>query len=301
MFSVLIPVSKLHQVVAGAQRHDDLFHRRVAGTLAEPVDGALHLPRARLHGAERVGDREPEVVVAVHREHRLVDVGHPVEQHGDQGRELVGHRVAHRVGDVDGAGARLDRRFDAAAEEVVLGARAVLAGPLDIVGEAPRVGHAVDHRRVHVVRLHLQLDAHVERAGRDEGVDAPGPRPAPAPRPPGRCPAARRGRARTRCSPSPPWRPRGPPRSRRWNAMGKPASITSTAHLLEDLGDPELLLEVHRRARRLFAVAHRRIEYSDSLPCIGHGGHPFTPAGYDAHRASPGRLPIAHGAPFRGS
>jgi hypothetical protein len=52
-------------VAARADRHDDLFERGVAGALADAVDGALDLRRAGAHGGERVGDGEPEVVVAV--------------------------------------------------------------------------------------------------------------------------------------------------------------------------------------------------------------------------------------------
>ena len=209
------------------------------------------------------------------REHGLVDVGHPVEKHGDQRRELLRHRVADGVGDVDGAGAGLDRRFHAAAEEVVLGAGAVLAGPLHVVGELAGIAHAVDHRRVHVLRLHLQLDAHVERAGRDEGVDAPGlgrrerlGRTVDVP-PPGAGEAAHgalrhhlgdladRLEVAVRCD-------------------GEAGLYHVDPHLLEDFGDPEFLFQIHRRARRLLAIAHRRIEYSDSVPCLGHNGHPFT-------------------------
>jgi hypothetical protein len=76
------------------------------------------------------------------------------------------------VSDVDRGGAGRDRALDAPAQEVVLRARAVLARPLDVVAAAARPGDAVDHRLVHLLGRHLQLDAHVQRAGRDEGVDA---------------------------------------------------------------------------------------------------------------------------------
>ena len=50
------------------QRHHDLFERRVAGTLADAVDRALDLARAGLDRGQRVGDRQPEIVVAVRRQ-----------------------------------------------------------------------------------------------------------------------------------------------------------------------------------------------------------------------------------------
>ncbi len=86
--------------------------------------------------------------------------------------EFLGHGVADRVGDIDGARPGLDRALDRAAQEVVLGAGAVLARPFDIVAEIAGVGDAVDDRLMHLRGLHLELVFHVQRRGRDEGVDA---------------------------------------------------------------------------------------------------------------------------------
>ena len=66
-------------ILPDAQRHHDLFERRVAGALADAVDRALDLPHAALDGREAVGDRQPEVVVAVRAEDRLVGVRHARE------------------------------------------------------------------------------------------------------------------------------------------------------------------------------------------------------------------------------
>ena len=57
-------------LAAHLERHHDLLERGVAGALADAVDRALDLARPGLHGGERVRDREPEVVVAVHRDDR---------------------------------------------------------------------------------------------------------------------------------------------------------------------------------------------------------------------------------------
>ncbi len=59
-------------IASGVERHHDLFERRVAGPLADAVDGALDLAGAVLDAGERVGDGQPEVVVAVGGDH---DVG----------------------------------------------------------------------------------------------------------------------------------------------------------------------------------------------------------------------------------
>src|SRR5271167_163215 len=51
---------------------DDRDEVRVAASLAETVDGALHLRRARLYTGKRVGDRDFRIVVTVNSE-RTID------------------------------------------------------------------------------------------------------------------------------------------------------------------------------------------------------------------------------------
>ena len=159
-------------VVAHLHRHHDLFERGVAGALADTVDGALDLPRARLHAGERIGDRHAEVVVAVRREARFVGIGHARAQHLDQREIFLRHRVADGVGDVDGGGAGIDGGLHAAAEEILLGAGCVFRRPLDVVGVAARARDLRDHHLEDLVRLFLELVFHVHRRGGDEGVDA---------------------------------------------------------------------------------------------------------------------------------
>ena len=55
----------------------------------------------------------------------------------------------------------------------MLGARAVLARPLDIVGVIARTRHLRDHHLVDLLRLLLEFVFHVYRRGGQEGMDAP--------------------------------------------------------------------------------------------------------------------------------
>ena len=144
--------------------------------------------------------------------------------------KLLGHRIADGVGNVDRRGPGLDRRSRPCGR----GSRARCAVPssgdhstsgqwLRALGHAPRCTAWCT-----VLRFHLQLVLHVQRAGRDEGVDARllgvlqgcpgavdvllgGPRQ-----------AGHGGWLR------PAWRSRSPPRSRRARRSGKPASMMST-------------------------------------------------------------------------
>src|SRR5258708_6996805 len=50
--------------LANVQSHHDLFQRRIAGALANAVDGAFHLPRARLDRGQGVGHGQTQILVA---------------------------------------------------------------------------------------------------------------------------------------------------------------------------------------------------------------------------------------------
>jgi hypothetical protein len=253
-----------HHVVAHPHRHHRLFQRSVAGALADAVDGAFNLPRAGAHAGERVRHRHAEIVMAVHGKASLVGIRHPLAQHLDEREIFLRHRVADGVGDIDGGGAGLDRRLDAAAEEVVLAAGAVLARPLDIVGVPPRPRHRGDHRLVDLFRLHLQLPLHVHRRGGDEGMDARALR-----RLDGFAGAVDVVEAGA-----------GEAADHRFlGALGdlvdggevafrgdRKAGLDDVdAHLVEELGDFELLLVGHRRARALLAVAQGGVEDNDAV------------------------------------
>ena len=164
----------VEQVLAGLDRHDDLFQRGVAGTLAEAVDSAFHLARTGHHRGQGVGHGQTEVVMAVHGEHRLVGIGDALEQLADGVGVLVRNGVADRVRNVDGACPGVDGSLDDAAEEIDLRAAGVLAGKLHVGAQAARLLHRAHCLLHHLVRLHAQLVLHVDRAGGDKGVDAPG-------------------------------------------------------------------------------------------------------------------------------
>ena len=110
------------EVAARAQGHDDLFERAVAGPLAQPVDRALDLSGAGLDGGEAVGHGHPQVVVAVDADHGAVDVRHALAEGLDDAVHVAGRGVADGVGDVDRRRPGGNRRLDHLAEEIGLGA-----------------------------------------------------------------------------------------------------------------------------------------------------------------------------------
>ena len=214
--------------------------------------------------------------MAVDRDDRLVDVGYAVEQHRDERRELLGNGVTHRIGNVDGRGAGGDRGFDGAAEEIGLRAGTVLATPLHVVAEIARACNAVDDRLVHLLGLHLQLVFHVQRAGCNEGVDAF---------------ALGRFERFRRAFDILPVGPRQPAYDRGGDGLGnllhgleiavrrdgETGLDDIDAELVQHLGDAQLFLQVHGRARRLLAVAQSRVENDDSVVVLALA-HLFGPS-----------------------
>ena len=68
------------EILPDVEPHNHLFERRIPGALAKAVYRAFDLPRAVRDRSERVGGCHAEIVVAVDRDYRLVNVRNPVEQ-----------------------------------------------------------------------------------------------------------------------------------------------------------------------------------------------------------------------------
>ena len=84
------------------QRHRHLFERSIAGTLAQSDHRHRGVRGAGLDRGERVGGREPEIVMGMDFD---LEVG-GLAQRRDQrvGRKRIEH--AQRIGDAEAAGAR---------------------------------------------------------------------------------------------------------------------------------------------------------------------------------------------------
>ena len=159
-------------VGTGLDRHHDFLEGGVAGPLAQSVDAHLDLPRPRLHARQRVGHRQPEVVVAVGGGHVVArDLAPHVL---DQRPEVPRDPVADGVGDVERGGAGLHRRPQHRDHEVERRAGGVLRAELDVVGVLAGPRHTGPRLGQHLLLGHVEHVLHVARTGRDEHVD-PGP------------------------------------------------------------------------------------------------------------------------------
>ena len=259
-----MPVRVAVDVGPDLEQHRDLLQRAVAGPLAEAVDRALDLARAGDHPGVGVGDGQPQVVVAVDRGLDLAQVRDQLVEARPHRRVLLGRRVADRVGDVDHRRPGVDRDLQHLGGELEVGAGRVHRRELDVLA----VGTGHRHRRLRlpldVLAVGLQLVLDMDVGGRDEGVDA---RPRGVlDRPPGGVDVGLVGAGQAADD-----RPfdRAGDRLDRLEVTRRGDRETGLDHVDPEprqlLGDLHLLGGVQRDARRLLAVAQRRVEDVDAL------------------------------------
>ncbi len=238
---------------------------------AQPVDGALDLPRAGFDAGQRVGHREAQIVVAVNRHDDVGDPRHPREEGLEDRPEVRRRGDPDGVRDVDHVRAGGDGGGDDLDQVVDVGAHRVLGGELDgaigvLIRQAPRqldAGHG--HRQDLVLRL-AELPLDMDVAGCDEGVDSrplglldrfPSPLDVVGPDP---AETADRGSADL-----------GGDLLHRGEVAGGGDREPGLDHVDAEAGelvrDLQLLGARQRRARRLLTIPQRGIEDRDS---IGH-------------------------------
>ena len=156
-----------------SDRHDNLLEACIARTLADAVDGALHLPSSVRDSREAVGSAESQVILAVRGEHNLVGTRSIFAKHGDESSKLVRQAPSGGVGYVQRGGTRLDDRAEHAVEKLGVTSSSILGAELDIL--APKAfgeGDRLDSLGDHFVLRHAQLVFHVDLRGCDKGVNA---------------------------------------------------------------------------------------------------------------------------------
>src|SRR5215217_3263988 len=126
--------AELDAIVVSAcdERHYDLLQRGVPGPLPYPVYRYLDLPGPSLHPRQGIRYREPQIVVAVNREHLVAEVRHPLLELLQKGGEFHRCRVAHRVCYVYNIRPSLDGRRDYLGEVADVGPRRVHRRELDL-------------------------------------------------------------------------------------------------------------------------------------------------------------------------
>src|SRR6266536_2520099 len=158
-------------VVADVYAHHDLFHRGIAGAFADSVHRALHLARPCSNRGQRISHRQAKIVVAVAGDGQVLAL-YGLLDLADQPPVFLGHRIAHRVRNVQRGSAAVGGHLQHLAEEIRLRAGGVLGRKLNILAQRTRVGDIIAHIAQAVLAGHLQLVLQMNVAGSKEGVNA---------------------------------------------------------------------------------------------------------------------------------
>ena len=244
--------------------HHHFFQSAVAGPFTQAVDRAFHLAGAFFQCRQAIGDRQAQVIVAVHAQDDLVDAADVLFEMADGGGVLLGNGIANGVGDVDGGGPGGDRLFHDLGQEIELGAGRVFGRKLHVLQIALGPLDAGDGAAHDLFLGHAQLEFAMDGAGGQEHVDArplrllqglPGAIDVVVVAP---------GQAANR-------RPVHLPGNHLhrleipWRGDGKTGLDDVHAKFLEGVGDFQLFSQVHARAGRLLAVAQGRVENNQAV------------------------------------
>ena len=261
----------LEEVPPRLEGHHDLFEGGVAGPFPDAVDGALDLPRSRPNGRQRVGHRLAEIVVAVHGQNGLGAVLHLLPDLHDPEEPLLGDGVADGIGDVDGARAGVDDRLQHLAHVVEVRPRGILGRELDVLAVSARVFDGLHCRLQHLGAALPELVLQMDVRRRHEGVDARAARVLdrlPRPVDVAQADAAETaddGRALERAHLLGHLAHRPEVLVRGDGEAGLDDVHVQAGELPRHL---ELLLRVHRKARRLLAIPERRVEDDYPVHCV---------------------------------
>ena len=256
-------------VAAHIECGGNFFESRVAGALADAVDGAFHLARTGVDGGQRVGDGEAEVVVAVRGEDDAlrVDGGDALADLAKHLAVFFGSGVADGVGHVDGGCACLDGNAHHFDKEVAIGAGGVFRREFDVVDEraGQADGFAGEVECLLAADLELVFEVQIARGEKDVDAGAVGELDGAG----GhfdvfRLGAGQRGNARLADG----LRDGGDGREVAFRGHGEAGLDDVHAQVLKGMGHGELFLRGHAAAGRLLAVAQSGVEEGNVIALI---------------------------------
>ena len=152
--------------------HHQLFQSGITSAFTDAIHRALQLTRSRFHGLKEIGDGQPEIVVAMHGNHRVIDIRHMLIDARDQAPKFRRCGVSHRVWNIHGAGTSSNRRFDHFVQKLRITATRVFTGKLNVVHEGTGIGHHLGNDAKHVFTTLAQFVLEMNVAGGDKGMDA---------------------------------------------------------------------------------------------------------------------------------
>src|SRR6059036_103236 len=154
------------------QRHNDLFQRRVSGTLADPVDRAFDLAGAILNCGKTVGNRQSQIVVAVRADRDAIGILQALPQCTNElsifRRRLITNRIRH----VDNRRARINHRIEDRTHVIDFRAAGILGRKFDLVAHLARALDSLDGDIESFTTTLVQLVLQVNIACRQKCMNA---------------------------------------------------------------------------------------------------------------------------------
>src|SRR5437870_13327864 len=154
------------------ERHDDLFQRRVSGTLADPVDRAFDLAGAILNFGKIVGNRQSQIVVAVRADRDTIGILQALPQRTNElsvfRRRLITDGIRH----VDNRRARINHRIEDRTQVIDFRAAGILGRKFDLVAHLARALDSLDGNIESFTTTLVQLVLQVNIACRQKCMNA---------------------------------------------------------------------------------------------------------------------------------
>ena len=126
------------------QGHYHFFKRGVTRPFANAVHGHFHLPRPVHNTGQRVGRCQTQIVMAVNRNHGLINVGHTIVDVFDLFAVLTRQAIARRIGNIDNRCPGLNNGFGQATQEIKVGATGIFGVKFNIINIIPGVFDRID-------------------------------------------------------------------------------------------------------------------------------------------------------------
>ena len=160
------------QRLVALQDHRDLLERRVAGALANAVDGDFHLTGTSHHTIERVGRRHTQIIMTMGRDDGTIDTVDMLLQILDLLEILLWQTVACRIRDVHHRSTSLDHSLYHLGEIRIVRATSILTVELHIVDEALGILRGCYRALENLLAGRVELVLDVLVAGTNTRVDA---------------------------------------------------------------------------------------------------------------------------------
>src|ERR1700676_3031431 len=154
------------------QRHHHFLQRRIPRPLSDAVDGALDLPHSRADRCQRICHRQPQIIVTVRAQRYPLRIAQMLAHLRKHLAIFFRHRVTHRIRQIQHRRPRVHRHLASLAQEPNIRAPRILGGKLHFRHAVPPVANHRANRFQRLRARHVQLHAQMQIRGRQENVQS---------------------------------------------------------------------------------------------------------------------------------